>query len=114
MKTLILIPIIALATFSFTPTVQASSVAQTICGYVSVDDKSRLRSFLKEHRLKIRKIFDGIQCNGKNLVEFADSKSAFKTGSLMIGKLPKKKVKNIMATINSDELSSVANKRVNG
>lgn len=114
MKTLIFIPAIALATFSFTPTVQASSVAQTICGYVSVDDKSRLRSFLKDNKLKIRKIFDGVQCNGKNLVEFADSKSSFKTGALMIGKLPKKKVQNIMASINSTELSSLANKRING
>jgi hypothetical protein len=114
MKTLIIIPVIALATFSFTPIAQASNVAQSICGYVSVDDKSRLRSFLKENKLKIRKIFDGVQCNGKNLVEFADSKNSFKTGSLMIGKLPKDKVKNIMTSITSAELSSVANKRVNG
>ncbi len=113
MKILIFIPVIALATFSFTPTVQASNIAQTICGYVSVDDKSRLRSFLKQHKLKVRKIFDGVQCDGKNLIEFADSKNSFKTGSLMIGKLPKKKVKKIMTTISSAELSSVANKRVN-
>lgn len=114
MKLLLLFPAIILATFSFTPTAHASNIATTICEYVSVDDKSRLRSYLKQNNLKVRNIFAGVLCNGQNLVEFADSNSAFKTGSLMIGKLPKKTVKGFMASITSAELSSVANKRVNG
>jgi ACT domain-containing protein len=104
MKTLLLISVIALATFSFTPTVQASALAQNICEYVSVDDKPRLRSYLKANKLKIRKIFDGVQCNGKNLIEFADSQNSLKTGSLMIGKLSKKTIRTYIASINSAEL----------
>ena len=78
-----------------------------------MDDKSRLRSYLKDNKLKIRNIFDNIECNGKNLVAFAGTKNSIKTGSLMIYKLPKGKVKNILTSIKSSELSVIAEKRVN-
>ena len=80
----------------------------------AADDKKRMRSFLKSNKLKIRNVFDGIQCNGQNLVAFAGKNNAIKTGTLMLGKLPKAKVEGILATINSAELTVVAQKRING
>ncbi|NMP32537.1 DUF3718 domain-containing protein [Thalassotalea sp. M1531] len=115
MKKYLLVPAVALiSTFSVAPTANASNLAASLCEYVSADDKKRLRSFLKSNNLKIRKVFDGVQCNGQNLLEFASSKNAVKTGSLMINKLPKSKVESTIASLTSTELVAVANKRVNG
>ena len=77
------------------PEVQASNIAQNMCDYVAADDKTRMRSFLKANRMKIRKIFSGIQCNGKNLVAFASDANANETGEFILSKLPKKDVEDI-------------------
>jgi hypothetical protein len=114
MKKLLIVPVIALMSVSFTPVASASNIAQSVCEYVSADDKKRLRSFLKTNKLKIRNLFDGVQCNGQNLLEFASSSNAVKAGSMMISKLPKATVASVMSTISSDPLSAAAEKRVNG
>ncbi|REL27212.1 DUF3718 domain-containing protein [Thalassotalea euphylliae] len=115
MKKLLLVPAIALiSSVSVAPAANANNLAQSLCEYVSADDKKRLRSFLKSNNLKIRSVFDGVQCNGQNLLAFASSKSAVKTGSLMISKLPKAKVRSSLASITDATLAQAANKRVNG
>jgi uncharacterized protein DUF3718 len=114
MKKFLLVPAIAVLSFSVTPVATASNLAQSLCEYVSVDDKKRLRSFLKSNKLKIRNVFDGVQCNGQNLLEFASANNAIDTGSLMINKLSKNTVKSHIASITASELAVVANERVNG
>ncbi|MFD2167016.1 DUF3718 domain-containing protein [Thalassotalea euphylliae] len=116
MKKFFIVSAVALvSTFTVAPSANASTnLAQSLCEYVSADDKKRLRSFLKSNNLKIRSVFDGVQCNGQNLLEFASSQNAIKTGSLMINKLPKSKVADTIASITSAELAEKANKRVNG
>lgn len=96
------------------PQAQAANIAQSICEYVASDDKKRMRSFLKANKLKVRSIFSGIQCNGKNLLEFAAVKGSVKTGSLMIKKLPKKVVSANLAAFQSGSqpLIDAANARV--
>ena len=117
-KLLIASTIIALTLTSVisTPQAQASNVAQSICEYVAADDKKRMRSFLKTNKLKIRRIFDGIQCNGKNLLIFASTKGSVKTGSLIIRKLPKKVVSANLEALQtgSQALIDAANARVGG
>jgi hypothetical protein len=112
MKNILLTLSLVLFFVTYTPTANAASVAQTLCEYVSVDDKSRFRSFLKTNKLKIRKIFDDIKCNGKNMVAFASVKNSVQVGTLMIGKLPKSKVETVLATIQSPALLTAAQKRI--
>lgn len=114
MKKFLLVPAIAVLSLSITPVASASNFAQSLCEYVSVDDKKRLRSFLKSNKLKIRNVFDGVQCNGQNLLAFASANNSVATGSLMINKLSKKTVESNLASITTSELAAVANKRVNG
>ena len=116
MKKLLLVTTITALTMTSivsAPKAQAADIAQSVCEYVAADDKKRMRSFLKTNKLKIRNIFAGIQCNGKNLLEFA-TKGSVKTGSLMISKLPKKTVSANLALIQngSQPLIDAANKRV--
>lgn len=114
MKNILLAITFTFVAMTYSQNVQAQNVAQSLCEYVSADDKSRFRSFLKTNKLKIRNVFDGVQCNGQNLLAFASDKNALKTGALMLGKLPKSKVEGLLATITSPELTAAAQKRING
>lgn len=97
-----------------TPKANAADIATSLCEYVASDDKKRMRSFLKTNKLKIRRVFDGIKCNGKNLLEFAAVSGSVKTGSLMISKLPKKVVSANLPLLQagSQPLIDAANARV--
>ena len=119
MKKLLLVSTITaltLASIVTTPQAKAANIAQSVCEYVAADDKKRMRSFLKTNKLKIRSIFNGIQCNGKNLLVFAADRGSVQTGSMMISKLPKKVVSANLALLQnaSQPLLKAANKRVNG
>ncbi|GAA5133784.1 DUF3718 domain-containing protein [Thalassotalea piscium] len=117
MKKLLLVSTITALTLTSVvsvPQAQAANIAQSVCEYVAADDKRRMRSFLKTNKLKIRNIFDGIQCNGKNLLEFAASAGSIDTGSMIISKLPKSVVSDNLALIQtgSQPLIDAANERV--
>ncbi|GAA5134160.1 hypothetical protein GCM10025767_09950 [Thalassotalea piscium] len=116
MKNLLVATFIAalsLTTIVTAPKASASNIAQTMCDYVAADDKQRLRSFLKTNKLKIRSVFSGVQCNGMNLVAFAANQNANDTGAMIISKLPKQVVAEVISSITSSELTAIAETRVN-
>tara|TARA_B110001454_G_scaffold157517_1_gene146828 strand:- start:145 stop:486 length:342 start_codon:yes stop_codon:yes gene_type:complete len=82
------------------PTAQADNLSLRICEYVQANDKNRLRSFLKQNRLKIRKIYKDLSCNGDNIIIFAAKSNSLEVGEFIIGKLPSKIVK--------DEIDNIA------
>ena len=65
-------------------------LAETICGYIEVDNKSRLRKVLKENKVRIRNIHDSVFCDGQNMLRFAVSSSANAVGGFIVSKLPVK------------------------
>ena len=71
MKKLLLVPVLLAATLIPTTQAQAADIGQRICEYVQANDKGRLRSFLKQNKLKLRSIYDDLKCNGDNLLIFA-------------------------------------------
>jgi len=93
MKKIILLPILLAASVITAAPAQADNLTLRICEYVQANDKSRLRSFLKQNKLKVRNIYDGLECNGDNLLIFAAKSQALEVGEFIIGKLPAKKVK---------------------
>lgn len=116
-KTVFITVLIWFATMTFSVIPQkvfAANVAQSICEYIAADDKKRMRSFLKTNKLKIRNIFSGIQCNGKNLLEFAVSKNSQQTGKLLISKLPKRVITDLLPILqNNPTFLEEANNRLN-
>jgi uncharacterized protein DUF3718 len=106
--------ILITSTFSYTPPSFAANVSLSICEYVAVNDKRRLRSFLKSNKLKIRKIFKGIRCNGKNILIFAATAKAIETGEMIIGKLSKKIIRKNLEELEkiSEQLTAAAKKRI--
>ena len=120
MKKLLLIAftitVLTLTSAISTSTAHAADIAQNICEYVAADDKKRMRSFLKTNKIKIRRIFDDIKCNGKNILEFASARGSIETGSLIISKLPKNVVSENLAALQAGAkpLIDAANARVGG
>ncbi len=109
----------SLLTISLAPIPEAQAgdnLSLRICEYVSVNDKKRLRSYLKKNKLKIRSVFGSIKCNGQNLLEFAASSNALDAGEMIIGKLPKSAVSaNLdVVTKHSAHLAAIAKKRIDG
>lgn len=93
MKKFILLPILLATSVITAAPAQAEGLSLRICEYVQANDKSRLRSFLKQNKLKIRNIYKGLECNGSTLLIFAAKSNALEVGEFIIGKLPSKKVK---------------------
>ena len=60
-----------------------------LCNYVAADDTKRIRKKLKENRVRLRDVYDGVLCNGSNLLKFAAEKNAQKAGKFIAKKLPK-------------------------
>jgi len=106
--------ILVLSAFSYSPKTYSANLSLTICEYIAVNDKRRLRSFLKSNKLKIRKIFKGIRCNGMNLLIFAGKAKAVETGEMIIGKLSKKIIKKNIDELGglSAPLAAAAKKRI--
>ncbi len=91
-KVLLLATLVAASSLTATPA-QADNLTLRVCEYVQANDKSRLRSFLKQNKLKMRNIYTGLECNGSSLLVFAAKSKALEVGEFIIGKLPAKKVK---------------------
>ena len=114
MKKILLATLVA-STFAMTPTVHAANtLSLRVCEYVSVNDKKRLRTFLKNHKLKIRNVFKSIRCNGQDLLVFAAKSNSLDVGELLIRKLPKKvAAKDLTAvTVHSAHLAAKIKKRI--
>jgi hypothetical protein len=93
MKKTLLIASLLASTAVIAPVAQADNLSLRICEYVQANDKNRLRSFLKQNKLKIRKIYKGLSCNGDNIMIFAAKSNSLEVGEFIIGKLPAKTVK---------------------
>jgi hypothetical protein len=112
-KTLLLASLIT-ATVTFAPVTKADNMSLRICEYVAANDKNRLRSYMKQNKLKIRSLFKSINCNKQNLIVFAAANKALETGEYLIGKVPSKQVAKIIEEIGkySKHLEEEAKDRV--
>ncbi|MGA4605382.1 DUF3718 domain-containing protein [Pseudoalteromonas maricaloris] len=90
LTTVLLSASIAVAAFSFSKPVSANDqLALSICEYIAADDKNRIRNALKTSRLKMRNVYDAIQCNGNNLLRHAIASNAVDSGEYIIKSIPK-------------------------
>jgi len=116
MKKLTLVPLTALL-FAISPVSQASdseNMSLRICEYVQANDKTRLRKFLKNQKLKIRNLYSDLRCNNDNILIFSAKSQALDVGDFIIGKLPTKDVAEQLEAITalSPHLAASAQKRI--
>ena len=115
MKKIILLSALLTASYFIAPSAKADNISLRICEYVQANDKNRLRSYLKQNKLKMRKIYSGLECNGDSLLIFAAKANGLEVGEFIIGKLPSKKVALEIDAIakHSAHLAEEARERVN-
>jgi len=115
MKKIILLSALLTTGYFIAPTAKADNISLRICEYVQANDKNRLRSYLKQNKLKIRNIYTGLLCNGDTLLIFAAKANALEVGEFIIGKLPSKKVSPEIDNLakHSAHLAEEARERVN-
>jgi hypothetical protein len=111
-KSLLATAVIATTLMTVSTTANSANIAQQLCEYVSVDDKKRMRGFLKTNKLKIRSVFSSIKCNGQNLLEFADARNSVKVGEYIVGKLPKKIVVPSVSGLQNAAIKAKAESRI--
>lgn len=51
-------------------------LATALCDYTKANDRSKIRKKLKRFKMKLRKVYEGITCDGKTLHQFAVANSA--------------------------------------
>ena len=87
MKKLLTITIASTALMAPNLAVADEQLAEALCGYIEVDNKSRLRKVLKENKMRIRNIHDSIFCDGQSMLRFAITNDANAVGGLISSKL---------------------------
>lgn len=80
--------LLAIAGFYSTQVQAEDQMAASMCDYIKADDKNRLRKLLSDNRLRLRNIYDGVMCNGQNMVRFAVANNATNAGEFIIKQLP--------------------------
>ncbi|MFD2167928.1 DUF3718 domain-containing protein [Thalassotalea euphylliae] len=91
----------------------SDKLALSTCEYIAADDKKRLRSLLKQNRMKIKTLHKMVFCNNQTILLFADTRQAKDVGELIIKKLPKKVVAEALPSLTSEQLIAAANNRIN-
>lgn len=66
----------------------ADQLVLLICNNIKGDDKYRLRKLLKENRLKVKKIYGAVKCNGLTMVRYAIKSNASKVGVFIVKRVP--------------------------
>lgn len=115
MKKTLLLTSIVFSALTLSPNVSANdSVGLRVCEYIKANDKSRLRSYLKQQKLRVRNLYDQIKCNDMNLLVFAAANQSLEAGEFLIGKIPAKKVQEEIDNIakHSAHLAEEARLRV--
>ncbi|QOL24509.1 DUF3718 domain-containing protein [Thalassotalea sp. LPB0316] len=115
MKQVFLTILIATFVLINAPKAQANDVSVRVCEYVKANDKKRLRSYLKDQKIKVKVIFESVGCDGDNILVFAAKNNSLEVGEFLIGKTPKSDVEASLDAIKaaSAHLGEVASKRVN-
>jgi hypothetical protein len=76
------------------PAFADDALVESICNFVAADDKNRLRKKLRSSKVKLRNIYDGVTCDGLNLLQFAMAKGSSNVGKYIVKRLPTSKLSN--------------------
>lgn len=67
---------------------QAQDLALNLCTYVQGDDRMRMRQRIREERVRLRQVYDGVRCNDMSLIQFALHSGSDDIGTFIVSQLP--------------------------
>ena len=87
-KALSVITVVVSPLFAITPASADDQIAQSLCAYVAANDKNSIRKTLSDNRMRIKNVYDGIQCDGLPLIRFAIKNNATDAAEFIVKQLP--------------------------
>ena len=87
-KALSVIAVVVSPLFAITPASADEQIAQSLCAYVAANDKNSIRKTLSDNRMRIKNVYDGIQCDGLPLIRFAIKNNAADAAEFIVKQLP--------------------------
>lgn len=69
-------------------------VAKGLCHGVAKDDTKMIKKTLRKNRVKLRKVYSEVMCNGSSLLMFALKRNANDAGTLLVEQLPDEMLNN--------------------
>lgn len=87
-KALSVIAVVVSPLFAITPASADDQIAQSLCAYVAANDKNSIRKTLSDNRMRIKNVYDGIQCDGLPLIRFAIKNNATDAAEFIVKQLP--------------------------
>jgi len=87
LSTAISIAIISTGLYSL-PAYSYDNVAKAMCNYIVADHKSRFRDQLRSKKIKLKKVYKNITCNGHSLLRFSMTQDANQVGAFIVKRLP--------------------------
>ncbi|MBY6019024.1 DUF3718 domain-containing protein [Halomonas denitrificans] len=84
-------------TYSPSSHANVEQLVASMCDYVAADDKNRLRKKLKDARIKLRAVYDGVNCNGNSLLRTAMLADAQDVGVFLVKQLPRNSLSSVEA-----------------
>ncbi len=87
-KALSVIAVVVSPLFAITPASADEQIAQSLCSYVAANDKNSIRKTLSDNRMRIKNVYDGIQCDGLPLIRFAIKNNAADAAEFIVKQLP--------------------------
>ncbi len=88
-KTMLYLSLFGLLSFSNYSLANDEQLFQTLCASIKDNDRNMLRKTLDSGKLRIRTIFEGLKCNGQDMVEFALENKSTDVAIMIIKQLPK-------------------------
>ena len=93
LSNIVVVSLLATAAAAYSEKSYGADFAQNLCGYVESDNKSRLRDQLKSNKIRLKKIYTKITCNGDSLLRFAMKQGSEKTGVFIVKRISAKILK---------------------
>lgn len=83
----LLLSLASTALFS-APASADEQLAASLCNYTADNNKNQLRKTLAENRIRLRNVYDGVFCNGENLIRHAIKSNAADAAGFIVNQLP--------------------------
>jgi len=87
-KTLTLIATVVTPLFVIAPASANDQIAQSLCSYVAANDKNSIRKTLSDSKIRIKNVYEGIQCDGLPMIRFAIKHNAGDAAEFIVKQLP--------------------------
>lgn len=92
-----IVSIAILSTGLYSVPAQSDEVVTAMCNYIIADHKDRFRDKLRSNKIKLKRVYEDIGCNGQSLLRFSMIANANDVGGFIVKRLSSSMLKKTEA-----------------